>query len=113
MIFALLVSLKCSMDVQAFDGRGMLLKYVTSYVTKMQDHDIINGTMLKFKKILYYVYRFFFVFFLIDSSGFEQRHNIDSFCAIFQFFINFKIFFKLHKELGFFILKLSISRKNV
>ena len=98
------------MDVQASDGREMLLKYVTSYVTKMQDHDIINGTMLKFKKILYYFYLFFFQ---IDSSGLEQRHNIDSFCAIFEFFINFKIFFKLPKELGFFILKLSISRKNV
>ena len=31
------------MDVQESDGRGMLLKYVTSYVTKMHDNDILNG----------------------------------------------------------------------
>ena len=58
-IFASLVFLKCSMDVQGSDGRVMLLKYVTSYVTKMQDYDIINGTMLKFKTILHYFYLFF------------------------------------------------------
>lgn len=31
------------MDVQVSDGWGMLLKYVTSYVTKMHDNDILNG----------------------------------------------------------------------
>ena len=36
------------MDVQTSDGHGMLLKYVSSYVTKMQDHDIINGTVLNY-----------------------------------------------------------------
>ena len=35
------------MDVQASDGHAMLLKYVSSYESKMQDHDILKGTMLK------------------------------------------------------------------
>ena len=39
------------MDVQTSDGHGMLLKYVSSYVTKMQDHDIINGTVLNYRII--------------------------------------------------------------
>ena len=37
------VSLKCSMDFQSSDGRSMLLKYVTSYITKMKDHSIPKG----------------------------------------------------------------------
>ena len=31
------------MDFQCSDGRSMLLKYVTSYVTKMRDHNILKG----------------------------------------------------------------------
>ena len=38
------------MDIQSSDGRGMLLKYVTSYVTKMKDHNIFQGLIL----ILYF-----------------------------------------------------------
>ena len=73
-IIASLVSLKCSIDAQASDGRGMLLKNATSYVTKMQDHDIINGTiMLKFET---------------DSP---------LLLSFFQFFMKFNFFFKLHK----------------
>ena len=49
-IIASLVSLKCSIDAQASDGCRMLLKNVTSYVTQIQDRDIINGIiMLKFE----------------------------------------------------------------
>ena len=36
-ISSLLLSLKCRMDVQTSDGHGMLLRYVTSYVSKWQD----------------------------------------------------------------------------
>ena len=35
--------LKCSMDVQSSDGRSLLLKYVSSYVTKMKDHKLLKG----------------------------------------------------------------------
>ena len=38
---ALTASLQCSMDVQSSDGKGMLLKYVTSYVSKC--HDIVKS----------------------------------------------------------------------
>ena len=38
-----LMSLKCSMDVQSSDGRSLLLKYVSSYVTKMKDHKLLKG----------------------------------------------------------------------
>ena len=38
-----LVSLKSSMDIQSLDGRALLLKYASSYVTKMKDHDIMKG----------------------------------------------------------------------
>ena len=31
------------MDVQVSNGREMLLKYVTSYVTKMHDSDILSS----------------------------------------------------------------------
>ena len=31
------------MDFQCSDGRSMLLKYVTNYVTKMNDHNIFQG----------------------------------------------------------------------
>lgn len=41
-----LVSLKCSMDVQSSDGRSLLLKYVSSYVTKMKDHELLKGLKL-------------------------------------------------------------------
>ena len=34
------------MDFQSSDGHSMLLKYVTSYVTKMKDHSMAKG--LKF-----------------------------------------------------------------
>ncbi|KAJ7386050.1 hypothetical protein OS493_012384 [Desmophyllum pertusum] len=36
-ISTLLPSLKCRMDVQTSDGKGMLLKYASSYVSKWQD----------------------------------------------------------------------------
>ena len=73
-IIASIVSLKCSIDAQASDGRRMLLKNMTSYVTKMQDHDIINGfIMLKFET---------------DSP---------LLLPFFQFFMKFNFFFKLHK----------------
>ena len=36
-ISSLIPSLKCRMDVQTSDGHGMLLRYVTSYVSKWQD----------------------------------------------------------------------------
>jgi hypothetical protein len=36
-ISTVLPTLHCSMDFQTTDGRGMLLKYVTSYVTKNKD----------------------------------------------------------------------------
>ena len=38
-ISSVLPSLKCRMDVQTSDGHGMLLRYVTSYVSKWQDSD--------------------------------------------------------------------------
>jgi hypothetical protein len=36
-ISSIVPSLKCRMDVQTSDGHGMLLRYVTSYVSKWQD----------------------------------------------------------------------------
>ena len=39
------VSLKSNMDIQSSDGRALLLKYATSYVTKMKDHDIMKGLL--------------------------------------------------------------------
>lgn len=36
-ITTLLPTLKCSMDVQSTDGKSMILRYVTSYVSKWQD----------------------------------------------------------------------------
>ena len=60
-MFTSLVSLKCSMDVQTSDDRGMLLKHETSYVTKIQDHEIINGIMLKFEIDSPLVLPFFFL----------------------------------------------------
>lgn len=36
-IFTVLPALKCSMDFQTTDNRAMLLRYVTSYVTKWRD----------------------------------------------------------------------------
>ena len=46
LFFSRLVSLKCSMDVQSSDGRSLLLKYVSSYVTKMKDHELLKGLKL-------------------------------------------------------------------
>ena len=43
------------MDFQCSDGRSMLLKYVTSYVTKMRDHNILKGL------IFFYRYKLFFL----------------------------------------------------
>ena len=40
-----LVSLKSSMDVQSSDGRTLLLKYATSYESKMKDHAIMKGLL--------------------------------------------------------------------
>lgn len=40
-IDTLLPTLKCSMDVQTSDGRGMVLKYVSSYVSKWIHKDYI------------------------------------------------------------------------
>ena len=37
------MSLKCSMDIQSSDGRSLLLKYVSSYVSKMKDHQVFKG----------------------------------------------------------------------
>ena len=34
------------MDFQCSDGRAALLKYVTSYVTKMKDHTIYEGFII-------------------------------------------------------------------
>ena len=80
-IIASLVSLKCSIDAQASDGRGMLLKYVTSYVTKMQDRDIINGiVMLKFETDSLLLLPFFSKY----SSYFEGRHKLHNFCLLFN-----------------------------
>ena len=45
-VFIISASLKCSMGIQSSDGRGMLLKYVTSYVTKMKDHNIFQGLII-------------------------------------------------------------------
>ena len=40
-IFTILPTLKCRMDVQTSDGKGMLLRYATSYVSKW--HDSFNS----------------------------------------------------------------------
>ena len=51
-----LVSLKCSMDVQSSDGRSLLLKYVSSYVTKMKDHKLLKGLIHSISSLhLYHV----------------------------------------------------------
>ena len=43
--FIISVSLKCFMDLQSSDGCSMLLKYITSYVTKMKDHNIAKDLL--------------------------------------------------------------------
>ena len=43
-ISSVLPALQCSMDFQTTDGRSMLLRYVTSYVTK--HHDAIDRDFL-------------------------------------------------------------------
>ena len=51
-----LVSLKCSMDVQSSDGRSLLLKYVSSYVTKMKDHKLLKGLIQYIRSLhLYHI----------------------------------------------------------
>ena len=42
-ITTLLGALRCRTDVQVADGRGMLLKYVSSYVTKMHESATSEG----------------------------------------------------------------------
>ena len=42
-ISTLLGALRCLKDVQLADGRGMLLKYVSSYVTKMHEAATVEG----------------------------------------------------------------------
>ena len=34
------------MDIQSSDGRSLLLKYVTTYVSKMKDHQMFKGLSL-------------------------------------------------------------------
>ena len=41
--YVYIVPLLCSMDVQCSDGRSMLLRYASSYVTKLRDHQFIHG----------------------------------------------------------------------
>ena len=42
-VTTLLGALRCHTDVQLEDGRGMLLKYVSSYVTKMHEAATVEG----------------------------------------------------------------------
>ena len=42
-IAALIPALKCSMDYQTTDGVAMLLRYVTSYVTKSHDSTAVGS----------------------------------------------------------------------
>jgi len=46
-IDTVLGSLKCHMDVQCADGKDMLLRYTTSYVSKMKDHDLLYDSIMK------------------------------------------------------------------
>ena len=39
--------LRCHMDFQCADGRDMLLQYVSSYVTKLKDHDVLYETIMR------------------------------------------------------------------
>ena len=43
----ILGSLRCHMDVQCGDGKDMLLRYTTSYVSKMKDHDLLYDSIMK------------------------------------------------------------------
>ena len=43
----ILRSLECHMDVQCADGKDMLLRYTTSYVSKIKHHDVLYDTILK------------------------------------------------------------------
>ena len=48
------------MDVQSSDGRSLLLKYVSSYVTKMKDHKLLKGLIHSIRRLhLYYILRSF------------------------------------------------------
>ena len=49
-LLPIIVSLKCSMDVQSSDGYSLLLKYLTSYVSKMKDHQMLKGLSV-YKKL--------------------------------------------------------------
>ena len=60
-----LVSLKCSMDVQSSDGRSLLLKYLSSYVTKMKDHKRLKG-FIHFTRNLH-LYERSYIFYLIQQ----------------------------------------------
>ena len=62
-LFSWLVSLKCSMDVQSSNGRSLLLKYVSSYVTKMKDHKLLKG-LIHFTRNLY-LYESSYILYLI------------------------------------------------
>ena len=42
-------ALKCRMDIQCTDGKGMLLKYAASYVTKW--HDAFDGDAMYYKHV--------------------------------------------------------------
>ena len=42
-LMTLLGALRCRTDIQLADGKGMLLKYVSSYVTKMHDSSVSEG----------------------------------------------------------------------
>ena len=46
LFYLILVSLKCSMDIQSSDGWSLLLKYVSNYVSKMKDHQVFKGLSL-------------------------------------------------------------------
>ena len=44
------------MDIQSSDGQALLLKYASSYVTKMKDHGIMKG-LLNLQLLLYTLLR--------------------------------------------------------
>ena len=50
-VTTLLGSLRCCTDVQVADGKAMLLKYVTSYVTKMHDKAYTVQTSLAIRPL--------------------------------------------------------------
>lgn len=44
------MSLQYSMDVQCSDGRSMLLRYISSNVTKLRDHQFLQGECFLYAK---------------------------------------------------------------